>query len=129
MDGVVELDLKDGGAAKLNVADMSKATMVLTDMLIQAARAKGQAPVEGAEEEDEEDIAIEGEFADEDFDAVEVDDLDEDFDEGSDDAGSRPGVGQQGREWLPEQFRQTGWRSCRSRTRSRRRNPSTSASC
>ncbi|MBP9233213.1 MAG: ribosome maturation factor RimP [Hyphomonadaceae bacterium] len=90
MDGVVELDLKDGGAAKLNVADMSKATMVLTDMLIQAARAKGQAPVEGAEEEDEEDIAIEGEFADEDFDAVEVDDLDEDFDEESDDADQGP---------------------------------------
>ena len=86
IDGVVELDLKDGGSAKLNVADMSRATMVLTDKLIQAARAKGQAPVEGAEEEDEEDIAIEGEFAAEDFDDVEVDeDLDEDFDEESDD--------------------------------------------
>lgn len=87
VDGVVELDLKDGGSAKLNVADMSRATMVLTDKLIQAARSKGQAPVEGAEEEDEEDIAIEGEFAAEDFDDVEVDeDLNEDFDEESDDA-------------------------------------------
>ena len=86
-DGVVELDLKDGGSAKLNVADMSRAVMVLTDKLIQAARAKGQAPVEGAEEDDEEDIAIEGEFAAEDFDDVEVDeDLDEDFDEEFDDA-------------------------------------------
>ena len=92
-DGVVELDLKDGGSAKLNVADMSRATMVLTDKLIQAARAKGQAPTEGADEEDsdEEDIAIDGEFAEEDFDDVEVDedqvidgedeDLDEDEDE------------------------------------------------
>jgi len=63
----------------------------LTDKLIQAARARGQAPVEGAEEEDEEDIAIEGEFAAEDFDDVEVDeDLDEDFDEEFDDAEEDP---------------------------------------
>lgn len=98
VDGVVELDLKDGGNAKLNVADMTRATMVLTDKLIQAARAKGQAPVEGADEEDdsdeevgEDDIAIDGEFAEEDFDDVDVDedeesdgeeeDLDEDEDE------------------------------------------------
>ena len=83
VDGVVELDLKDGGSAKLNVADMSRATMVLTDKLIQAARAKGQAPVEGADEE-EDDIAIDGEFAEEDFDDVDVDE-DEEFDgEGED---------------------------------------------
>jgi len=90
-DGVVELDLKDGGSAKLNVADMSRATMVLTDKLIQAARAKGQAPAEGADEEDEDDIAIDGEFAEEDFDDVEVDgDLDDDQDEESDDADEDP---------------------------------------
>lgn len=86
VDGVVELDLKDGGSAKLNVADMTRATMVLTDKLIQAARAKGQAPVEGADEEDsddevgEDDIAIDGEFAAEDFDDVDVDE-DEDSDD------------------------------------------------
>ncbi len=81
VDGVVELDLKDGGNAKLNVADMTRAVMVLTDKLIQAARAKGQAPIEGADEEDEDedDIAIDGEFADEDFDDVDVDE-DEEFD-------------------------------------------------
>jgi len=86
VDGVVELDLKDGGSAKLNVADMTRATMVLTDKLIQAARAKGQAPVEGADEEDsddevgEDDIAIDGEFAAKDFDDVDVDE-DEDSDD------------------------------------------------
>lgn len=84
VDGVVELDLKDGGSAKLNVADMTRAVMVLTDKLIQAARAKGQAPVEGADEEDsdEDDIAIDGEFAEEDFDDV---DVDEDEDSGDED--------------------------------------------
>ena len=83
VDGVVELELKDGGQAKLAVADMTRAVMVLTDKLIQAARAKGQAPVEGAEEEDDEDdIAIDGEFAEEDFDDV---DVDEDEDSGDED--------------------------------------------
>jgi N utilization substance protein A len=43
-DGLVELSLKDGGSASLPVADMNKATMVLTEKLIQAARAKAQAP-------------------------------------------------------------------------------------
>jgi hypothetical protein len=61
--------------------------MVLTDKLIQAARAKGQAPVEGADQDDlddEDDIAIDGEFAEEDFDDVDVDE-DEEFDgEGED---------------------------------------------
>lgn len=90
VDGVVELDLKDGGSANLNVADMTRATMVLTDKLIQAARAKGQAPVEGADEEDsddevgEDDIAIDGEFAAEDFDDVDVDE-DEDSDDEDED--------------------------------------------
>ncbi len=91
VDGVVELDLKDGGNAKLNIADMTRAVMVLTDKLIQAARAKGQAPVEGDDDSDEEDdIAIDGEFAEEDFDDVDVDEdeefdgEDEDLDEGED---------------------------------------------
>jgi ribosome maturation factor RimP len=71
-DGVVELKLKDGGEARLAVADMAKATMVLTDKLIQAARAKAPAAVE--EEDDEEEIVGLGEETEEDFDDLEVDD-------------------------------------------------------
>jgi ribosome maturation factor RimP len=62
-NGVAELNLKDGGAASIPVDEMVKAHLVLTDALIKAAQAKGQAPA--ALEEDE----IEG-----DFDDVEVDD-------------------------------------------------------
>lgn len=88
-DGVVELDLKDGGRATLAVADMSKATMVLTEKLIQAARAKGQAPSD-VDEDDEDDVELLGEELGEDFDDVDVDDDeeldDEDFDADEDDA-------------------------------------------
>ncbi len=82
-DGVVELKLKDGGEAKVEVADMVKAHLVLTDKLIQDARARGQAPVAEDVEEDE----IEDEFSD-DFDDVEVADEDEDTDveDGDEDA-------------------------------------------
>jgi ribosome maturation factor RimP len=66
-DGVAELTLKDGGAAKVAVAEMVKANLVLTDKLIQAARARGQAPA--ALEQDE----IANDFGG-DFDDVEVDD-------------------------------------------------------
>lgn len=85
-DGVVELNLKDGGSARLAVADMSKATMVLTDRLIQAARAKGQAPSDIGEDdidEDGADLSELGEELGDDFDDVEVD-ADEDFDESDD---------------------------------------------
>jgi len=83
-DGVVELDLKDGGSARLPVADMAKATMVLTEKLIQAARAKGQAPVEMADA-DEDHVEIEGDFDEEDFDDVDVgDDFDEDIEDDED---------------------------------------------
>ena len=81
-DGVVDLKLKDGGEARLAVADMVKATMVLTDKLIQAARAKAPAVVE--EEDDEEEIVGLGEETEEDFDDLEVDD-DEEFETESDD--------------------------------------------
>lgn len=88
IDGVVELDLKDGGSARLSVADMAKATMVLTDRLIQAARAKGQAP---SDIDDEEDFSEDGDDLSElggelgdDFDDVEVDE-DEEFETESDD--------------------------------------------
>lgn len=92
-DGVVELALKDGGEAKLVVADMAKATMVLTDKLIQAARAK--APM--TEEIDEEDTGEAGEDAivglgeetEEDFDDLEVDE-DEEFESESDDGDEDP---------------------------------------
>lgn len=77
-DGVVELNLKDGGSAKLAVADMTRATMVLTEKLIQAARAKGQAPSD-IEEDDEDDVELLGEELGEDFDDVDVDE-DEEFD-------------------------------------------------
>lgn len=73
-DGVVELNLKDGGSAQLPVADMAKATMVLTDKLIQAARAKAPPPGEAEEEDDEDEIVGLGEELEEDFDDVEVDD-------------------------------------------------------
>jgi ribosome maturation factor RimP len=81
-DGIVALKLKDGGEADLAVADMAKATMVLTDKLIQAARAKTPAAVE--EEDDEEEIVGLGEETEEDFDDLEVDD-DEEFETDSDD--------------------------------------------
>ncbi|MEQ1779807.1 MAG: ribosome maturation factor RimP, partial [Hyphomonadaceae bacterium] len=82
-DGVVELKLKDGGEARLAIADMAKATMVLTDKLIQAARAKAPAAVE-EEADDEEEIVGLGEETEEDFDDLEVDD-DEEFETESDD--------------------------------------------
>ena len=81
-DGNVALKLKDGGEADLAVADMAKATMVLTDKLIQAARAKTPAAVE--EEDDEEEIVGLGEETEEDFDDLEVDD-DKEFETDSDD--------------------------------------------
>ena len=81
-DGIVALKLKDGGEADLAVADMAKATMVLTDKLIQAARAKTPAAVE--EEDDEEEIVGLGEETEEDFDDLEVDD-DKEFETDSDD--------------------------------------------
>lgn len=84
-DGVAELNLKDGGSAKLAVADMARANMVLTDKLIQAAQAKSPPPKPEDFAEDEEDdlSALSDELGD-DFDDVEVDD-DEEFEEGLDD--------------------------------------------
>lgn len=82
-DGVVELKLKDGGAANLAVADMAKATMVLTDKLIQAARAKAP-PTDEADEEDDGEILGLGEETEEDFDDVEVD---EEFEDDADAEG------------------------------------------
>jgi ribosome maturation factor RimP len=74
-DGVVDLKLKDGGEARLAVGDMVKATMVLTDKLIQAARAKAPAVVEEEDDDDdEEEIVGLGEETEEDFDDLEVDD-------------------------------------------------------
>jgi len=74
-DGVVDLKLKDGGEARLAVADMVKATMVLTDKLIQAARAKAPAVVEEEDDDEEEIVGLGlGEETEEDFDDLEVDD-------------------------------------------------------
>lgn len=89
IDGVVALQLKDGGNASIPVADMSRATLVLTEKLIQEARAKGQAAadldIDGEDEGDEdEDTEFEAEADDasgedeDDFDDVEVDEDDED---------------------------------------------------
>ena len=85
-DGAVELKLKDGGEARLTVNDMAKATMVLTDKLIQAARAKAPAAVEDDEddEDDEDEIVGLGEEIEEDFDDLEVDE-DEEFETIADD--------------------------------------------
>jgi ribosome maturation factor RimP len=67
--GFATVTLKDGGTAKLEIADMVKAHLVLTEKLIQDARSRGQAPA--AVEEDE----IEG-----DFDDVEVEDINDGLD-------------------------------------------------
>ncbi len=85
IDGVVTLQLKDGGDAIIPVNDMSRAVMVLTDKLIQEARAKGlaAAEVDVDGDEDGDDAGDEDAFealsdasddAEEDFDDVEVDD-------------------------------------------------------
>jgi ribosome maturation factor RimP len=87
-DGVVELSLKDGGGASLAVADMAKATMVLTEKLIQAARAKAPPPGEVEEEDEGEDeFAALGEELGDDFDDVEVEDDDEEFEDDADAEG------------------------------------------
>jgi ribosome maturation factor RimP len=66
-EGAARLKLQDGGDATIPLSEMVKAHLVLTDELIKAAKAKGQAPAELADDE------IEG-----DFDEVEVEDIDED---------------------------------------------------
>lgn len=84
--GVVELALKDGGSASLAVADMNKATMVLTEKLIQAARAKAPPPGESDDEDEGEDeFTALGEELGDDFDDVEVEDDDEEFEDDADD--------------------------------------------
>jgi len=96
-DGVAALDLKDGGSAAIAVDDMSKATLVLTEKLIQEARAKGLAAAEVAVDEDEEAEDLEAETdmvsadAEDDFDDVEVDD-DEDFDDEGEDLDAEDGA-------------------------------------
>jgi len=85
-DGLVELSLKDGGSASLPVADMNKATMVLTEKLIQAARAKAPPPGEGDEDEDDEFAAL-GEELGDDFDDVEVEAEEEEFEDDADGEG------------------------------------------
>jgi ribosome maturation factor RimP len=87
-DGVVTLNLKDGGDVLIPVSDMAKATMVLTDKLIKEARAKGFAAAEVDVDEDEGEIeegynegfeldAGEDGEGEDDFDDVEVDDEDD----------------------------------------------------
>jgi ribosome maturation factor RimP len=82
-NGVVELSLKDGGSASLPVDGMVKASMVLTEKLIQAARAN--APPSGEvdeEDEGEDEFTALGEELGDDFDDVEVeDDEDDDADD------------------------------------------------
>lgn len=69
--GMARLKLKDGGEARLPVAGMVKAQLVLTDKLVKAAQAKGQAP---AELEDDE---IDGDF--DEVDVEDIEDMDADF--------------------------------------------------
>jgi ribosome maturation factor RimP len=84
-DGVVDLRLKDGGNATIPVADMSRATMVLTDKLIQDARARGLAAaevdVDGDEDVEEFDAEADEAAEEDDFDDVEVGDDEESEDE------------------------------------------------
>jgi len=79
--GAVELKLKDGGTARIPLSDMVKAHLVLTDALIGAAQARGQAP---AELDDE----IEGSFDD-----VEVTEDFEDLEAAEDEPDAEPSVG------------------------------------
>jgi hypothetical protein len=76
-----------GGSASLPVVNMAKATMVLTDKLIQAARAKAPPPGEAEEEDEEDEIVGLGEELEEDFDDVEVEDA-EDFEGDEDELGA-----------------------------------------
>jgi ribosome maturation factor RimP len=62
-DGIAEIRLKEGDTVRLALADMAKASLVLTDALIAEARSRGSAP--DADEEIEEN-----------FDDVEVEDDD-----------------------------------------------------
>jgi ribosome maturation factor RimP len=92
VDGVVALRLKDGGNATIPVADMSRATMVLTDKLIQDARARGLAAAEvdvdeeGGEDEGEFETDVDESGEEDDFDDVDVDD--EEFDDADEDEAS-----------------------------------------
>jgi ribosome maturation factor RimP len=94
VDGVVALRLKDGGEASIPVSDMNRAMMVLTDKLIQEARAKGLAAADVDIDDEDSDADFDTEAGEEDdFDDVEVDAdaeddeefEDEDFDETLDD--------------------------------------------
>jgi ribosome maturation factor RimP len=105
IDGVVALRLKDGGDASIAVSDMSRATMVLTDKLIQEARARGLAAAEVDVDEDSDDLGDDEDLeademsadAEDDFDDVDVDDEfedelgdeDEDLDDGDEDEDER----------------------------------------
>lgn len=87
--GVVALRLKDGGETKISLGEMSKATLMLTDRLINDARARGQAAADVAigEEDDYGEGDDLSENAGEDFDDVDVDDegFEEDLDGEDDD--------------------------------------------
>lgn len=102
LDGVVALRLKDGGDAAIRVSDMSRATMVLTDMLIQDARARGLAAAEvdvddeTGEDDEEFEADSDGYAEEDDFDDVDLDgdeereddaepDDEDDLDDGDDD--------------------------------------------
>jgi ribosome maturation factor RimP len=74
-EGMVALTLKDGGTASLALADMAKASLVLTDALIDAVQAGGLAPAELEDEEFEDDF---DEVVEIDDDADETDDTDDD---------------------------------------------------
>lgn len=92
-DGVVELRLKEGGAAMIAIAEMTKASLVLTDALIAAASARGQVPqtldddVEEDIEDDADSAPGEDELDDEDLDDGDLDDAGyvDDDDEDDDD--------------------------------------------
>ena len=81
-DGVT-LNLKDGGAATLDVGDIVKAHLVLTDKLIQDARKRGQAPAQDVAEDetlggDFDEIEEEGAGLDDDEDLDEDEESDDD---------------------------------------------------
>mgnify|MGYP002781109952 CR=1 FL=1 len=55
-DGRVALDLKDGGRAEIPLTEMTKARLVLTDALIETARARGHVPAETEDGFDEVEV-------------------------------------------------------------------------
>ena len=63
-DGVAFLDLKGGGEAEIPLTEMTKASLVLTDDLIAEAGARGQAPDMDENDDEFDDVSVDGDSSD-----------------------------------------------------------------